>query len=183
MPGCSTNDPAVTPAPKPTTSTDFGLRMDQSAGRWPSMRCSRMSCGSVEASTLPLTWNCTRAVAPTASIGDRRVDALADVQDLRAGPIEVTCGARRRSACRGHRRHVTGISAAATMRRRRLPAPRDPASACATRARDQRHQDRTPRSTAREHDQQPLAPLRADPRHQNQAEASAPRIAPPVFAA
>ena len=55
MPGCSTNDPAVTPAPKPTTSTDCGSR-SSSAEMWPSMRCSRMSCGSLDASTLPATW-------------------------------------------------------------------------------------------------------------------------------
>ena len=58
MSGYRTNVPAVTPAPKPTISTDFGFGWN-SAGRCPSMRCSRMSYGSVEASTLPLTWNCT----------------------------------------------------------------------------------------------------------------------------
>ena len=30
--------------------------LSSSAERWPSMRCSRMSCGSLDASTLPLTW-------------------------------------------------------------------------------------------------------------------------------
>ena len=47
--------PAVTPAPKPTTSTFFGPCSCISAVRWPSSRCSRMSCGSVDASTFPLT--------------------------------------------------------------------------------------------------------------------------------
>src|SRR5689334_16502466 len=54
-PGCVTNDPAVTPAPKPTTSTLLGVFVI-SADKWPSMRCSRMSCGRLDASTLPATW-------------------------------------------------------------------------------------------------------------------------------
>ena len=35
------------------------IRVEQRRQMCPSMRCSRMSWGSVEASTLPLTWNCT----------------------------------------------------------------------------------------------------------------------------
>ncbi len=55
MLGYCVNVPAVTPAPQPTMSTDFGL-LCNSAGRWPSIRCRRMSAGSVEASIFPLTW-------------------------------------------------------------------------------------------------------------------------------
>ena len=34
----------------------LGLRVAAAPGMWPSMRCSRMSCGSLDASTLPATW-------------------------------------------------------------------------------------------------------------------------------
>ena len=47
--------PAVTPAPQPMTSAffgSFGIRVV----RWPSIRCRRMSCGSLEACTLPALW-------------------------------------------------------------------------------------------------------------------------------
>ena len=44
--------PAVTPAPQPITSTVFAFA-GTSVVRWPSMRCSRMSCGSLDACTLP----------------------------------------------------------------------------------------------------------------------------------
>ena len=47
--------PAVTPAPQPMTSTEFGCG-GRSVVRWPSMRCSRMSCGSLDACTLPALW-------------------------------------------------------------------------------------------------------------------------------
>ena len=52
--GTPAKDPAVTPAPKPTTSTErgFGLR---SAGTCPIMRSRRISRGAVDASALPLT--------------------------------------------------------------------------------------------------------------------------------
>ena len=40
--------PAVTPAPQPITSTARG-RSGTSVVRWPSIRCSRMSCGSLDA--------------------------------------------------------------------------------------------------------------------------------------
>jgi hypothetical protein len=53
--GCSTNDPAVTPAPNPTTSTVRGFGCI-SADMWPSRRCNRMSCTSLDASIFPLTW-------------------------------------------------------------------------------------------------------------------------------
>ncbi len=46
--------PAETPAPKPMPSTDFGLGCSM-PGRWPTMRCSFMSYGSVVASTWPFT--------------------------------------------------------------------------------------------------------------------------------
>ena len=44
--------PAVTPAPQPITSTLAGFS-GTSVVMWPSMRCSFMSCGSLDACTLP----------------------------------------------------------------------------------------------------------------------------------
>ncbi len=55
MPGCTVNVPAVTPAPQPTISTERGCGCT-SAGRCPSIRCNLMSCGSLDASILPLMW-------------------------------------------------------------------------------------------------------------------------------
>ena len=45
--------PAVTPAPQPITSTDARVLAESSVVIWPSIRCSRMSCGSLDAWTLP----------------------------------------------------------------------------------------------------------------------------------
>ena len=47
--------PAVTPAPQPMTTTFF-VWLGISVVRWPSMRWSRMSCGSLDAWTLPALW-------------------------------------------------------------------------------------------------------------------------------
>ena len=51
--GYRTKDPAVTPAPMPTTSTLRGAPWT-SAGTCPSIRSIRMSRSMVEATTLPL---------------------------------------------------------------------------------------------------------------------------------
>ncbi len=47
--------PAVTPAPQPMTTTRLACG-GISVVMWPSMRCRRMSCGSLEACTLPALW-------------------------------------------------------------------------------------------------------------------------------
>ena len=62
MPGNTVNVPAVTPAPQPTISTERGCGCT-SAGRSPSIRCNRMSCGSLDASILPLMWKLRTPVA------------------------------------------------------------------------------------------------------------------------
>ena len=59
------NEPAVTPAPKPTTRTDVGSSA-KIAGMWPSMRCTRMSLGSMDATTLPPT--CRSRMPPPSSV-------------------------------------------------------------------------------------------------------------------
>ena len=59
--GCRTNEPAVTPAPTADDEHRARLGMDQRR-QWPSMRCSRMSCGSLDASTLPADVEIARAV-------------------------------------------------------------------------------------------------------------------------
>ena len=45
--------PAVTPAPHAITRTSLGACFGNSVAIWPSMRCNRMSCGSLDACTLP----------------------------------------------------------------------------------------------------------------------------------
>ena len=50
--GSTDTAPAVTPAPHPMTSTDFGLA-GVSVVMWPSILWSRMSSGSLDACTLP----------------------------------------------------------------------------------------------------------------------------------
>ncbi len=47
--------PAVAPAPQPMTSTLFG-DFGTSVVKCPSIRCSRMSCGWLEACTFPALW-------------------------------------------------------------------------------------------------------------------------------
>src|ERR1700682_4819072 len=79
-PGSTDTAPAVTPAPHPITTTDFAL-FGTRVVRCPSIRWSRMSCGS------PARLNIAPVVIVPDAVtalghGDGGVPALADVDDL-----------------------------------------------------------------------------------------------------